>query len=474
MAFVFQLQEANGTIRYDFQPSGGGATYKMLYVTGTRMEYPAQNGLMVETFDLCSISSITSTRIEVTKIQQALDDAVEWHTNPSKNLSIWLVWNIDGESAKRALIYDYELPLNAVSTGLSKALDRGELNIKVAITRGPWERVTAIETADILSAGTTPAYGGAIAIPAAHVKGDIDGRIELLEMQTSLAFTTSSYERIWAGIREVNQGYTGFVPVWNIENATLTPSSDTVSGTLAGSVGTNVKVTSFTTYTAMQQRWHFLLSQHITATGVAADQYDYIGEYEVLLRYQITLSGEIGVRIGTHQSSTITRPASYNETQYLSDTGGSWRFAEMGTVKIPIVDYRYSYSTGIGFPDGTLQNFAFSFDAEIYSGTGTLYCDTLLLIPSRNYIRLDDQNLGFPGVATQIITNEDDTGIYYTINGASNMIGNASFSPENWKLPYEGGVIVIAAERPTAQVSTDTLEDIRLISQPRYANYRND
>lgn len=456
MALTLRIENSDATTTFDLT-----AVVKR----GSHQQQRAGNKV-IETWSLLKKGTAAQVRTAVNSLIDLLEQAVEWHDNTTKDDSVWLREATDGETAKRALVYNYELqPVDAGSK--SPYLINPGTEWQLAITRAAeWEPTTASFTAGdtgialslsggILPTGATSTYQG----------GTKNGRISKLTILPTY-LGVAGLERCWVGIRptgEITDPFSHeFDPVIALEDiATGTADNDIYTD---GSI--DVVRTRFSDaggVDALSRRW--VISINDTPT---TDPTHYIGSYLVLMRYQVTVSGtEIGVRLSTGYSTALTgAPTSVNDIQYLEYTGGAYRLAPLGTAVI----------VGQRTPDSVTfypGYFTFHLDAGRFAGTGHLYSHRLILIPSPHSIFVDNIGLGAyaTGVAYAYTSEAEKLAGYSLQSLAGPGLNTLSLSPDEWEWPTDGGFIVVAGERAASHVLTDTLNTLQMSVYKRWKGY---
>jgi hypothetical protein len=192
-----------------------------------------------------------------------------------------------------------------------------------------------------------------------------------------------------------------------------------------------------------------------------------IGRYMVLLRYSME-DGDTDIvaemRTG-YPSNTTFAP----HGEHVLDGTTAWRLEPMGEIQIPSWPFREN----AGDPDLVSRDFTIQIHAERTAGTGDLYLDALILIPSEHFMSLEGAIIEYDGFAAEVFARISEYGeevaLFFDVDQRikSNLV--ASFN--NFVYPIEGGLLVVAGERTSSSVVTDTVK-FAVSWYPRHRNHR--
>jgi hypothetical protein len=122
------------------------------------------------------------------------------------------------------------------------------------------------------------------------------------------------------------------------------------------------------------------------------------------------------------------------------------------------------------------QDFLFSgagfrLDAERVSGAGNLELDCFILIPTaEGNLHLNSVG-GFTTSDTANVDNRADGELSGFVSTSGTPIETLALDAREWGLPPPSGNFIVAAQRPTESVKTDTLQIIGNLYE-RYATLR--
>jgi hypothetical protein len=403
------------------------------------------------------VTTAAAVRTAIIKLEGLMEDMALWHEDLVEADSIWLRQGTDGETVKRALVYNYELV--PVETGnVSSDLLNNLAYFDIAITRHrAWEDVTAT-TAN--TAVTMDSLGGTWDLSGTVSGGRLDGRLETLRYTIG----TGTIERAWIGVKPLRYGTTNFRTLLECEDGAF-PDTGTSSIVDATASGGDCAETDFDSGDG--EAMSFRVSYRFVTTP--AGDPDQAGNYHVLLRARVTNADtDVGIRLSVGMlASGNAVPHVKLATQYI-DSDTSYRLYPMGTVMLPPTGYRQVLQ-GIIDTDAPAwwDDLRLHLEAERLTGTGDLRSDCFVLIPAEHSIFMDNISLG-AGTNLHIITNEDGSLEAYggTLTSISQypIISDTGIKP--WGYPKDGGVFVIAAERDTIHTLGDdfsgaSVDDLR-------------
>lgn len=444
MALEFQIENSSGTVVYDFLTSGN-----LRIVDGSWRTQPSQDGRKVETMLLVSKDTPANIRADVGTLEDVLQDAISYHVDKYRDLSYWLRWVTDGESGKRALIYDYQLnPVpdspDLPGGGITPNLEGEASYYELAITRhAAWEESAA--TIPVAGAQTVSGNGGIWNLTATN-GGRLNGRISrfyCLPSSSGMEFT-----QFWAGMRLTRRGLSTFDPKYECEDASnRVDATDVADGSASG--GDYVRV-NFATDATLRPRLTFSVDQG------SRDIDDMIGSYKVLLRYKTSDSTtETGVQlVSTFELPSTSAavplpPGNYGNIVY-PPPNTTYSLLEIGVLEVSPFPIKMAEDIGL-----SVGGQRFSIFAERISGSGNLQLDSVILIPYEHYIAWDAGLVQYLEAA-EVVTDEADR-IQAFRNSTSVVDGVAEVSKNNWVYPREGGYFVVAAQRDSEHVLADNV-----------------
>lgn len=406
---------------------------------------------ITETFGLVSSDSEATIIGAVRDLQKTFEGARRYHYDPHVDDSYWLEANCDSESARRSLIYEGSLQVQA-GVGYEPFLDCGGVMIQATITRHPfWETTTylASNLNDLSCLGGMGQW--------ANVQGDVPARIYATAVKGSSG-GGGPMTRIWMGIREEYDGMLNFEPVWELEDGTnATDASDAVDATASG--GDKVTV-NFATQTGLAERCAITVYDVCTANGHSSYTHFY-GTYLVLLRAKVT-AGTIGIQLRKSYSESSYESAS--EEIFITDT--SWRLFELGEVTIKEMPGRLGNASTVAYDELRIY-------AEQISGAGSLDLDCLVLIPNRHFVYADGSYIVLTGGDDRplyVVCDENDEVTAFALWGSYPRL-NVVYTHRDWYLPAGNGFLVLAGERASSHVLTDVV-DLSWTHFPRWMTYR--
>jgi hypothetical protein len=440
MAVTFRLENQNASTTFTFD----GTDVKQL--VGTRFWTPAGDRV-TETWRISKNDTAANIRTSITSLEDLLRDMHEWQTDLLENDSIWVRWASDGETAKRALLYSFQLvPVEhgTISMGMDGV---AHAYFDIAITRHfAWEDVSASSN----QITSTKDWIGAQYDQSGTLSGGrLPGRVERLRISNGSGFVIS---KAWIGCRPKRYGTT-FTTLFESENGSTGTDTGLVTDNTAGgaspSAGANNALQcTFATDSTMAQRCEYAF----TTPAITNHQ---AGHYHVLLRCRVTDSTlQVGIRLTVGFASfQADEPHIQFATQYITGTdtpGTSYQLVPMGTAMLPPTGLRYALQN-FGPPMTNLwDSLRFTWHAEKLSGSGNLNFDSFILIPAEHSIYLENMELSSSEVLN-VLTNEDGTLEAYVTNSAESLlqsfpvVSDTGINP--WGYPRDGGIFVLAGMR---------------------------
>lgn len=415
----------------------------------------AAPGRVQETMDVQGTDTVANLLAGVKAVEDVLAGASLFDKDPVQYTSWWLEWNANGESEKRTLLYGGALRVLAQSR-LNPMMTDGHILARLGLSRHAlWENASATS----ISTTGLSVWGGKWTPTLA--KGTANGRVLYFDVKGASG-GGGPLSRIWVGVRPVRYGTSSFTAVWECESGTNgTDASDVADATASPAGGSGYKVqVSFATSTALVKRLGIKLGDVI-----AGPYYNHcVGRYLVLCRCKVS-AGTIGLQMQSGFGGSAT--AAQSEELPISNT--SWQLIPLGYVQIPPTGYRYGMPTTLGL----ISNFEISLYAERWDGAGTLDLDALCLIPAEHSAYMDGAAVQYSGglsYLARVMTFENDVhdAVAYSAGGLEN---NLDFSDFDWYWPYEGAMVIVAAQRASSHELTDTV-NIDGQVYPRWLSYR--
>lgn len=449
---------------YD-EVNGVGTTYDFLTaglkpVIGSWREDRRGNRVMY-TVLLVAKDTAANIRSAVNSLEDMLFEANRFIRDALEEESVWYRVQTDGESAKRALVYDFLLEPTDTAAFEIHLEHEAALYALNFTTDGAFEEPTSQYE---LSPSTLSTLGGTWDLTADITGGNEDGRIAIFTAHSTT--NEVNYRKMWIGIRpgRFPVGTGDFDPVFNVTDFAVTGIS---SGTDANASGGAYRNVSFSGGEELAFKFSNLLS------GKSSSWQYYRGRYLVLFRAKVSDgTTTCAVRVSTSFfTPALSDPILLGQTQYISGT--AWRFYEMGEIDIP---------PGRVHSKLDLDEFRINIEAGRIAGSGNLYADCFILIPAHHLFTWDGAEFGAdPAIHTpitdaQIFSFPDFTLEAYVVDldgtiRPGTAMALATPGGKNWRWPIDGGFIVVAAERTTGQVISDQIQlDIEVYR--RWTTYR--
>lgn len=444
------LKITDGTTEIDFLAS-------TLFAVGEGWQ-SAESGLepVWETFDLAGNITDANLRTAQSNLEKLFRQARRYIDNPVENNPVWLYFSSEGESAKRALVLDGSSRISA-SGRSSPLLGAGGTLMSLAIKRAPFYENTsgtAIANSGVSTLGGSWAVGSA--------SGDVDSRISELKVTTSATVVTLT--ELWVGLRDVRNGTTGFISVWEAEAGVN--DVDAADAADAGASGGNRVTISFATVAGMAQRF----SVRWFDVQTVGNWDDLAGDYLVLGRFKLdAITTEVRMQLRSGWAGS-TLGADVVSDVYFSavddNTLTNYQLHPLGRVSIPPTGNRD------GVMNTNLKNYMMQIHAERLSGSGALHFDCLALVPAErlayiNYGNINAASGGYVGM----YSGPDDLEYAVMNTATAGLIGQVEFLLENWGYPVGGGLLVVAAQENGSHTLNKTV-DLAGTIYPRWRLYR--
>lgn len=381
---------------------------------------------------------------EIIELKAKLDiktvDIHRWITNRLRKDSTWLYWRANKEPIlKRDVIYS----ISWAGTGLNDAylIDeflQGNLTIE---RRGIWETIEINQTIQ-----EDMSISGDYFIIDNH--GTSNSRISLLEISTPSNITyPNAVDEYWIGIREELLGFDDFNPVLPLANGRF-ENGMTPNGFL------NMATPD------LLRRFRITVGEIIGAGNPT----NFVGRYVVLLKQNSSdLNTVYLMKYGNRANNTLK--TEYRRV-YVQNAGNlSW--VNLGEIEIPSNNNRLSAVSDI-------RNSEIEVWIGRTTGVGTVQLDDnpILLVPSRHFLYLNTESLSSSETTLLQFRTHEDNSTSFELRISTGEIITGVPHPRNFTIPYEGGLLVYAAQRNgivnNADVSTLTLNYYQ-----RYLSYAN-
>jgi hypothetical protein len=451
MAQVCRLANESAGTTYDF------LTGVLKIRLNTWQERPSRDGNMISTFELVGVDSDVNI---IDAAEDKIGELIEVHELADENdryrESLWFEYKADAEPAKRSLIHSmtfYQSPVGKFHPLLGK---KGAI-YKMAITHGVWEDRA------VINGGFTGAKStlGSTATLAA-IDGSRPARMSSFQVQ-GISGGGGPIDRIWAGIRPTRYGVASMVTLWELEDGT--PGTDATVAEVAGASpadGADNEVTiDFSTNTLINR-----VSMTVDDAISGGNFRHAIGRYMVLLRYSMSSGATdviVEMRTGYPDNTTF---APHGE--HVLDGTTAWRLEPLGEIQIPSFPLREN----VGDVDAVARNFTIQIHA-IRTAGANLHLDALILIPSEHFVSIENATVEYDGAAAKVFLFITEYGEEIAYQEATDGLlkTNLVSSFNNWRLPVEGGLLVVAGERASSSVITDTIS-YAVNYYPRHRNHR--
>lgn len=417
---------------------------------------PVGNGKVSETFQVGFTGSDSTLRTNIETLVGIRQRVVDYFNDPNMNPCVVFQANSNGEQAKQALVYDFDAVL-VEDAAMTPLLGRGHVIYQVSVIRDEeWDDSYGYE-----AVGTgVSANGGLMAEnPASITRCSANRRIHTTLLENGPI--AAPLYRIWIGIQRY-LGSNSYSTVGSYFDASLEVEDGTavdgsfVNDATASPSGTSANCLEVTSLgSTLTKTWWSKLNDH-TATSTA--NFAYLGNWLVLARMKVD-SGVVGMqlRTGVGESSATQNYEKINEIVYASNT--SWRLIDLGRISIPPF-------TGYGTAAVALGYVSMALYLQQISGTTTSFkLDEIILIPSDYLAKLYKCDLDVSG--SELIYVYEDWRAQ-AVHG--DLSGGLELTLQNWVWPSDGGFLVVAAERETQHVLTDTL-DITVGFHKRFLGY---
>jgi hypothetical protein len=413
---------------------------------------------IVETFELTGQGSGATLLAAVGALEAFQEKARRWHNDPLADESVWLEWHAAGENTKRSLVYDLGVQYPA-SLGMAPLMPFGALAAQLTITRHPlWENVDT----DTYTTPTLSCLGGQWALtPGAACTAPARIRKLILNGVSG----SGPLYRVWVGIRPVYAGFTNFLSTWECEDSDALLGTDADRQTGGGASGGGWVRVTFATAAGSVKRLT------IKVADVTSNYQDQLGHYQLLCRCKVDSGTAVALDIRQGSAGMADADHVVNEPAYITNT--SWQLIELGRVQIPPSGWRAAHGN-----NDIVKSTQFQLWAERLSGTGYLHLDCLVFIPATHFVKVEGAAIqyqaGSPAPFTypaEIITDENDTRTALAYLAATSPAAVLQPVDQEWYLPTDGGLLVLAAERQAEHVLAEYVYPV-MYTHPRWLSFR--
>jgi hypothetical protein len=401
-----------------------------------------------ETIDLISTAADANIRTEQARIDAILEEARQFHADPSRVNPVWLYWQSEGESVKRSCVYDGE---SAILTDqrLSPLLNAGGAALRLAVERAPlWEA----DAGTVITAGTAISTNGGH-VHLTYAAGTLPGRIDYFK--ATFNQETNATGKLYFGLKPVDYYagtvYADFNPRWECELGTSPIAGGSAIADGNASAGTAQRI-PFTNNTALTERLALKVGDVLSSNYAAM-----AGEYTAVLRYKRSNSND-QYRIRTRVGFSGGSESYIAGDVYISGaTLTGYQLCELGHIKIPVTGMRQNLS---------IANAGFFIDIEQVVGTtGIIDLDCVYLVPAEHQAVCEN------GLSTTVgplwfytAPNEEQS----SLSGYSTGYLGSKEVFTDWEYPNRNGAILVVVDGTDLHNTVG----VELKVFPRWATFR--
>lgn len=422
--------------------------------------YKTDADLVWTTFDLVSSQEDGVFRQQIHMLDRLKDVAGRYASDKTVSDPVYMLWAADAEIVRRAVVYDMSFEI-MTEEGLNALLGKDAAKVRLAVQHSPfWEDTTVSNYA-----GTVHSYGGTIGLTLSDTS--MPSRIQKFEWygEPGNEFQTGR-EKLWAGIRDKRNGIAGFRPKWEAEYGTNATDASDIADANASN-GTAVAIT-FATETDMAKRFS------VKWSNIATANYDDLaGRYLILGRMRLsagTVETAIELRHGWLGQAGLESSLGVTFLSAVTDANlVNYNLIPLGVAEIPPTGDRDAIASTDGGASSPLRSYGLALYAERLSAGGSIVVDGFLLIPADHDMVIGSASVSYLGYC-RAYTGDDDASyaVNYTV---LNGWGNVEYSFENWNMPVDGGLLVVAAQEGTIHNLNGTVA-INMDIIKRYRSYR--
>ena len=442
-----------------------------------------------ETFQTVTTGATRSIcRSALASLERVFERATYFHKYATENKSIWIKAATENEKERRSLIYSWSRKDLSEKTS-SPLMDKAVMIVSQwTLERHPyWE---ALPTDAYTKTLTNLYHSGLNSYPEvanANDYGTAPARIASLTAPYTEFYEIlpPGFNKIWIGYHPyqdpthwISRLYIGKANHWTVGFF----GTKDVADTLCPIEGLRVNC-NFNTQAAWKSRWSVRIPHNDAITPNALDEDKFVGEYLVLMRARVSDNTTVArVALGIEQITNLEWwgtpkiPGDLFEEVYIDDleSTSDYHYYEMGVMQFPPDGYKQLRRNN----DGGLHVNRITCVAERISGTGDLYCESLIFIPYRHFISLNNCYLHSGNL--NILQHENDEVVAYLyseLDTGGAKLGDsqrAEVTTNDWHIPpYTRGTWVALIEfepeyKPLEQADYD------LTIFPRYFTYNDD
>jgi hypothetical protein len=401
-----------------------------------------------ENIELASSATDANIRSVKDDLDELAEQARVYHLDPNTADEVWFTWQSEGESAKQALVYDIESEIFANDPMSSPLLGSDVAILQVAIKRHPdYETTSATNvTTSFLSVdGGTWSIGNAV--------GTSPERISRLKISTSDVGYT--HQRFYIGIRPLYEGVGSFVALWEAELGALITGT-TIKDPDSGASASKSLECDLTETGSDGNRTHILIDD-----VVGSNYNHFIGRYHILARMKVasTLTN-VMIELGQYWKGSH----SYHGQTFIEGET-SWKLYSLGTVSFPPTGDRGNIASS----HADFKNCGFTIFANSVDDTGTLFIDCYYLVPAEHNLTILGANVANTPWDLDIYTDPNDQ--VWGLGTSTLAQGGLQISPNNWRYPVGGGLMVVVAAADSAHQLSKTV-NLSIYLVPRWKTYR--
>lgn len=404
-----------------------------------------------ETIDLVASASDSNIRTTKKQLDTLAFNAEQYHLNKQLSAGVWFQWNADGETAKRALVYQIESEILADENLSSPMLGKSVALLRVSILRHQYyEVVTGDITGDKDDISLSGGTWNIRSTISSNNMGTAAGRIKKLYIETNTAGT--AIQELWIGVRPYYKGTSSFVSLWEAEDG----SGGTSGGDSQASGGSRVAF-DLTSEINDGYRMQMLIDNVIADTNYS----HFVGKYLVLARMKVdSADTEVNVELRQYWQGSHSHVGS----TYI-DGPTSYKLFPLGEISFPPTGNRDSTASD----HADFKYCGFSIFAHSTDATGTLYIDCFILIPSEYMVAVEGCNISTTPYTVYLYTDPDDS--QWALGTSSLAQGGIMASFHNWSYPVDGGIMYVAGQPSTGHNLTADV-NMEITVTPRWRSWR--
>ncbi len=394
-------------------------------------------------------------------LQNFCRKAREYSNNISWTDKLWMHWKPEGGAEVRTLVTNGELVIQSDpgQGGLGPLLNSdGFAYVTLALEHMPWWEETSYGTA---TAAAVQMAGGT-ATGLSVTRGDLSSRINILELGN---YTGTALDDVWIGIRPAYSGTASFKSRWECEYGTNVSTTYGTASDVADAAainGTAVQCT-FADNTTMGQRFRIGAWSVI---GSATD--DMAGRYLALGRLKCGTSTEFLVDLYHGMGQLGSTPQGIELVGETKVSNNLYKLVELGNVQMPPPGMKIFDDIIAKGYDTYVEPYLYLF-AQRISGTGNLWMDCIILIPSDHLLTI--KNAGYSNGAFDLLeycSGSDGKSIVFRYNSSAAHSEIVEHSVNDFTWPADNGLMILAGQGTVTHQGT-ALVAVTLNSYPRYS-----